>query len=175
MSDRDFVTLTCPSCGGKLEITADIERFACAHCGAEHLVRRGGGTVSLKPVMDAIEAVKNGVDRTAVELALQRLRQDIEDLEKDQEDLHRSRRSYRQVIGLLSAVGVVALCVLAACLGDSGGPPLASIIISVGCGVFVLLLWLPAMALHRRWKRVKQTIADKQQRIAEHRLTLGED
>src|SRR5258706_205176 len=38
----DFVTLTCPSCGGRLEITKDVERFACAHCGNEHVVRRAG-------------------------------------------------------------------------------------------------------------------------------------
>ena len=39
----DFVTLSCPSCGGKLEVTRDIERFACAHCGREHIVKRTGG------------------------------------------------------------------------------------------------------------------------------------
>jgi len=45
----DFVTLTCPSCGGKLQITQDIDHFACAHCGTEHTVRRSGGTISLAP------------------------------------------------------------------------------------------------------------------------------
>jgi predicted RNA-binding Zn-ribbon protein involved in translation (DUF1610 family) len=34
----DFVTLTCPNCGGKLQITPDINRFACTHCGNEHIV-----------------------------------------------------------------------------------------------------------------------------------------
>lgn len=45
----DFVTLTCPSCGGKLQITQDIDHFACAHCGTEHTVRRTDGTISLAP------------------------------------------------------------------------------------------------------------------------------
>ncbi len=31
----DFVTLSCPTCGGKLEITDNIERFACGYCGHE--------------------------------------------------------------------------------------------------------------------------------------------
>lgn len=35
----DFVTLSCPTCGGQLQITKDIERFACGHCGNEHIVR----------------------------------------------------------------------------------------------------------------------------------------
>ena len=69
----DFITLACPSCGAKLEITNDLGRFACSHCGQEHMVRRGGGIVSLSPVVGAIHQVQKGVDRTAAELALQRL------------------------------------------------------------------------------------------------------
>jgi ribosomal protein S27E len=47
----DFITLSCPSCGHKLQITDDIDRFACAECGNEHIVIRSGGVVALKPVM----------------------------------------------------------------------------------------------------------------------------
>lgn len=70
----DFITLSCPSCGGKLKITQDIQRFACAHCGTEHLVRRGDGIVSLAPVL---ELVSKGVDFTASELAIVRLDKEI--------------------------------------------------------------------------------------------------
>ena len=48
----DFVTLTCPSCGGKLQLTPDLNRFACAYCGHEHVVRRGVVVVSLSPVVE---------------------------------------------------------------------------------------------------------------------------
>lgn len=78
----DFVTLSCPSCGGKLEITSDIDRFACAHCGTEHVVKRGGGLVSLAPVTEEIRRVRAGVDKTASELAIKRLTEEIEQLEK---------------------------------------------------------------------------------------------
>jgi hypothetical protein len=78
----DFVTLTCPSCGGKLEITDDVERFACAHCGAEHLVRRGGGMVALQPMIDSLADVENGVDRLASEMAIVRLQQEIADIDQ---------------------------------------------------------------------------------------------
>jgi hypothetical protein len=44
------ISLTCPSCGHKLQITDEISRFACATCGNECLVIRGGGIVYLKPV-----------------------------------------------------------------------------------------------------------------------------
>jgi len=74
---QGFVTLTCPSCGGKLEITNDLERFACAHCGNEHMVRRSGGVVSLAPVVQELRSIKSGVDRTAMELAIRRIKEEI--------------------------------------------------------------------------------------------------
>ena len=70
----DFITLSCPTCSGKLQITEDIDRFACGHCGNEHVVKRSGGIVSLKPVF---EAMSKGVDNTASELAIARLDKEI--------------------------------------------------------------------------------------------------
>ena len=43
----DIINLTCPSCGGKLQITSDIERFSCGYCGNEQLVQRSGGIIIL--------------------------------------------------------------------------------------------------------------------------------
>jgi len=73
----NFITLTCPTCGGKLQITDDIERFACAHCGNEHIVKRGNGTISLQPVVEGLNKVQIGVDKTASELAIKRLQIEI--------------------------------------------------------------------------------------------------
>jgi len=61
----DYITLSCPSCGHKLQITNDIDRFACAACGNEHIVNRSGGIITLKPVIDSIKSVQVGVDKTA--------------------------------------------------------------------------------------------------------------
>jgi ribosomal protein S27E len=47
----DFITLSCPSCGHKLEITLDNDRFACAACGKEYLVEQSGGMITLKPMI----------------------------------------------------------------------------------------------------------------------------
>ena len=60
----DLVTLSCPSCGGPLEIASGIDRFACAHCGNEHMVKRGGGVVTLAPVIERLEGIRRGVDKT---------------------------------------------------------------------------------------------------------------
>mgnify|MGYP000845656560 FL=1 len=90
----DFITLTCPNCSGKLQITDDINRFACMYCGVEHLVRRGGGIVTLQPVVDELKKVntglsgiKGGVDHMASELAIQRLQKEIPELYRKRQAL----------------------------------------------------------------------------------------
>jgi ribosomal protein S27AE len=83
----DFVTLSCPSCGGKLELSQEIDRFVCAHCGTEHIVRRAGGIIALKPVVDEIGKVRVGVDKTASELAIIRLKGEIAQLNQALQEL----------------------------------------------------------------------------------------
>lgn len=73
----DFITLTCPSCGGKLQITNDIEQFVCGHCGNEHIVRRGGGIIAITHVIESIKKVQTGTDKTASELAIKRLKEEL--------------------------------------------------------------------------------------------------
>lgn len=74
----EFITLSCPSCGSKLQIGNKLERFACAYCGNEHIVKRDGGTVSLASVSEHLENIKIGVDKTASELAIQRLKKELQ-------------------------------------------------------------------------------------------------
>lgn len=76
----DLVTLTCPTCGGKLQIANNIDRFACGYCGNEHIVQRSGGVISLEPVLDGLKVIKTGVDKTVSELAIQRLNAEIANL-----------------------------------------------------------------------------------------------
>jgi hypothetical protein len=82
-----FVTLSCPSCGGKLEITEDVERFACSHCGQEHIVKRGGGIVSISPLVQGLKNIEIGVDKTAAELALKRISNELVDLINEKKNL----------------------------------------------------------------------------------------
>jgi ribosomal protein S27E len=78
----EFITLTCPSCGGKLQITYNVERFACANCGNEHLVKRQGGAIFLTPVVETLQHIQVGTDKTASELAISRLKSEIDEIEK---------------------------------------------------------------------------------------------
>ena len=105
----DFITLTCPSCNGKLQITKDIERFTCLHCANEHIVKRGGGIIAIKPVL---ESMTKGVDNTASELAIVRLDKEIAEVEKSLLPLKSSldKTGGRVIFGtILILVGVVGL------------------------------------------------------------------
>lgn len=73
----DFVTLSCPSCGGKLKITSDIGRFACTYCGQEHIVNRGEGVIYLSPITDSVQKIETNTNKTASELAIVRLQKEI--------------------------------------------------------------------------------------------------
>lgn len=86
----DFISLSCPNCGGKLEITPDMERFSCKYCGNEQLVRRTGGLVSLAPVVEGLKRVETkfdqvliGSDRAAAEQTILRLKGEISQAEKE--------------------------------------------------------------------------------------------
>jgi len=83
----DFVTLTCPNCGEKLGIAFDIERFACGYCGNEHLLKRGGGIVSIIPITNDIKKIQTGVDKNAAELEISRLKKEIHELNQKNKTL----------------------------------------------------------------------------------------
>lgn len=83
----DFVKMTCPNCSGKLQIGANIQQFACSFCGQEYTVNRGGGIVSVEPIVEGLNRIHRGVDQTASELAIQRLEREIGVLEDEVKDI----------------------------------------------------------------------------------------
>ncbi len=81
MSDQAMlVALKCPNCAGALKVGPEMSAFACGYCGANVVVKREGGTVSLG-LEAAIAKVQRGTDKTAAELAIKRLLTEIGDLE----------------------------------------------------------------------------------------------
>ncbi len=97
----EFVTLTCPNCGAKLQVTEDLERFACASCGNEHLIRRSGGLVSLAPLAEGLKGMERATDRTASEMAVQRLQTEI--------DAQTKALAALKDVGMGSSCGYIAL------------------------------------------------------------------
>ena len=44
----DFITLACPTCGGKLEFSLNTTSLKCPNCGNEHLVRHDAANITLE-------------------------------------------------------------------------------------------------------------------------------
>jgi len=133
-NQNTFITLSCPSCGGKLQITNDMDRFACSHCGNEHIVRRSGGTVSLAPVVEGLRKVQSGVDKTASELAIVRLKHEIEELEEEYSDLESHLEEIRKFwVSIIIVLTIVALFALFARVWI-----LAAIVILLDIGAIVI-------------------------------------
>ena len=109
----DIVKLSCANCGAELEITDELDRFACSYCGSEQVVKRRGGTVSLSLVGEKLEEIRKGVDKTASELAIKRLREDIVSLESGKSsimaDKESSIKSMRLVANILIIPGILVL------------------------------------------------------------------
>lgn len=92
MNDMKLVSLKCPNCSGALEIGPSIDTFACGYCGANVQVERGGNIVALMLLTDAMIGVQRGTDRTAAELAIRRLSEEISILQREKDECIAARR-----------------------------------------------------------------------------------
>ena len=45
---NDFIAMSCPNCGGKLNVSPNTTTLICQNCGTEHMVRRQSGSVLLE-------------------------------------------------------------------------------------------------------------------------------
>lgn len=84
-----------------------LKQFACGYCGANQIVERSGGTVSLELVSGAIRKVQAGTDKTAAELALKRLYPKLEAAKGYLREAEAQTRAARN-----RSIGVVLLLVL---------------------------------------------------------------
>ncbi|MEI6155577.1 MAG: hypothetical protein WCQ90_16000 [Deltaproteobacteria bacterium] len=75
-----MIKLSCNSCGAKLEVTEDIERFSCASCGSEWIVQRSGGIVSLKSVEEGIQAISDSTEILAADVKIRKLQEMVNTL-----------------------------------------------------------------------------------------------
>lgn len=145
-----FVPLSCQNCGGKLEVYEDMTRFACAHCGSEMIAEHRGSTIILKSVQDAIQKVQAGTDKTAAEVAIVRLRQEIS--EKDQEIQQAEIEAKTISYGFLLALATIA------------GLGIAITANGTWMGVF---LWIPAVTIGVIYYSGNRSLRSKARRHAE--------
>ncbi|MBC8255604.1 MAG: hypothetical protein H8E35_16465 [Ardenticatenia bacterium] len=78
----ESITLTCPACGNTLDIGEDISLFACASCGREHVVRRGGSIVSLAPAPEDAAPATNGAEQAMVDANVAQIKTEINQIQE---------------------------------------------------------------------------------------------
>lgn len=178
MNERlQTVTLKCPSCGSSLNVSSDIERFACGYCGTGQVVLRRGGTVSLKPVEEAISKVQVSTDRTAAELALVRLQRELAEDEGRWQEWERHFAKRRGSEGN-SRVVTLFLILLAMFFGMTGLGLLADgkpeLAIGIGSGALGVAALAVARVLMRSqtMKRIEAERKAKWQLFQEHMDSL---
>jgi hypothetical protein len=161
----DFVTLSCPCCGGKLEITNDLDRFACGFCGQEHVVRRGGGVVSLAPVVEGLKQVQLGVDKTASELAIVRLKPEVAELEGQLNDAKTQKSSTAPV--WLLGIGIFGL------LLSIARPVLFLLFVPLVVGM-VLYIRSRKRAKERVLLPIEEALGRKKEELAKHQQVVSD-
>jgi predicted RNA-binding Zn-ribbon protein involved in translation (DUF1610 family) len=178
------VTLKCPNCGANLSISPEADVFACGYCGAQQIVRRDGGTVSLKLIGEAVAAVKAQTDLIARELKLSRLKQDLAALDKELEDGERNLQKRRDE-HRASPAGLLIACVAASvalasyvAIYVNDGPccfaflgALFAAVVSVKVGDFIVL-----DQIRDRWVRKRNDLHERREalsvQIREHHEAL---
>lgn len=170
----DFVALTCPSCGGKLQVANHVERFACAHCGTEFIVERYGGVINLEKVVQGINQVKEkvenvqtGVDKVNDELLRIRAEQHIRDLYYRKSNLEKPKSKMGNYVKAL--IGSIALLALANVFPDMGGFQYLMSFIAVPLIIFSVILIFTDINKTREYNKTIQMIDDQ---IAQIQRTL---
>lgn len=117
----EFVSLTCPTCGSKLQVGRSFEQFACGYCGNEMIVKRSGGIVALEPVLASLDRIETGVraveqsvsvlrpgvDNTASELAIQRLDKELAGLQYQLSTIEPVGMTGASILAIVGVVGTI--------------------------------------------------------------------
>lgn len=167
----DYITLSCSSSGVKLKITPHINRFACSYCSHEHIVNRSGGTLSLSPIVDAINQVKTSVDKTTAELTNVRLPKEIENLENQEKAL--APRPLRKLPKWLSSSIPIAIIVFFSMavlpIGFFIGKMVGLLLIASG---LIVIITFEIWYWHQGKKNVKEWEGTKAQSLSHRILKL---
>jgi hypothetical protein len=164
----NLINLTCPKCGGKLQITNDIDRFSCGYCGNELILQRSGGGITVAPIVEGLREVKTGVDKTASELAIVRLQGEIYNLSLQRNRITQKSSFYLSIEIVLGIdIFILFLIAIFGDWGDSG----------TGCFlwpgvvlfiIFVVIYYTKQNAIKQQVPAIDQMIAEKKQELEKH-------
>jgi ribosomal protein S27AE len=160
------LTLNCTNCGASLEVSLDMERFACGYCGTQQIVERRGGTVALKPLTDAIRLVQTGTDKTAAELALKRMGEELVTLQSSyrarqgQATVAKNNAMTSVVVGTIM-IALVALCAVSKVIGQGA----TIVVMGLAIGICVVIVKRVCRPIEEQLQNDLAAIARKAQEL----------
>lgn len=167
----DFLILSCPSCGHKLQITDDMDRFACAVCGNEHIVNRSDDIVTLIPVVDGIKKVQAEVDKAGSDLASARLQTEIEDLKRKAQAIHTSKSVGER--GILVAGLFIILAIILLYFDSTRVVGLFIIVATILIYIFLQLETTEEKEIDNELKNFINELEMKEKELQENRQTIS--
>ncbi len=78
MDKINLITLKCSNCSAALKISDHLDRFICNYCGTEQLLVRENDGFAFKRIEAKLESIEKATERGNAELALKRLREDLQ-------------------------------------------------------------------------------------------------
>jgi DNA-directed RNA polymerase subunit RPC12/RpoP/Flp pilus assembly protein TadB len=170
METLNSISLKCANCGANLQITPEMETFACGYCGASQIVSRSGGTISLKLLGEAITRVQAGTDKTAAELAIRRLKEEYVALENEYKRLDEARWSKESEIRSLYTWIAIALtfCCLFF-LGAVGWATALTVIVWLGgSGAIIYFYFMQSEANRKLYENAKLGVSAQMKQVLDH-------
>lgn len=74
----NLISLRCVNCSANLELSDKLDRFICNYCGTEQLLIHDTSGYSFKRLEDKLDKIEKATEKGNVELALKRLREDLQ-------------------------------------------------------------------------------------------------
>lgn len=136
----ETINLKCANCGSNLEVKAETETFACGYCGVSQIVERHGGTISLKVLTDSISKVQIGTDKTAAELAIRRMKEEISEIDIIFRQINARMSKEKTDSSGMFIAGFLILCIYPCCYLFTASPWIALLIIT-GAGAVMFYFW----------------------------------
>lgn len=181
MTEIRFVSLTCPNCGGSMQVGSDTAagRLNCPYCGKACLVERGGDTISLRPLAEELKGTREASERVAAELAVRRLNEEIPVLQArvtawDQAHPEPARGNMDMLALLVAVVGVLILLVGLISLvasPDNAGP--LEVIGLVGLSLILVGIGLYVVLRRREGAAVRQRVSEWEKQAKDERAPLA--
>jgi len=180
--ENEFITLSCPSCGGKLDVNPKMEYLFCSFCGQKQMLRHHDGAVSLAPVLEVMEGVKIGVDKTASELAIVRLQKEIPEIVAAREKFVNENPAPTGRSGFLtffiSGILAILISIIVLVFGNSPAAVICLGLVGLSSGIFGGLgIWVIHPRNQKVWRQftlpkivaLDAQIADKKAELEHYR------